>query len=128
MSFCMLNLMKGGDLAKNEFWHAKIQNGRQLVRHLGFGTSKNYFLSCHHLKLDKSCNKLCMYQISQTYHQNSHPSFNIDNFRFCPQSSSTDCVVNNCTKNQQLIFLKQDGHVMDRRSVCILLYKIIFDN
>ena len=109
----MLNLMKGGDLAKNEFWRAKIQNGRQLVRHLGFGTSKNYFLSCHHLKLDKSCNKLCMYQISQTYHQNSHPSFNIDNFRFCPQSSSTDCVVNNRTQNQQLIFLKQDGHVMD---------------
>ena len=47
----MLNLMKGGDLAKNEFWRAKIQNGRQLVCHLGFGTSKNYFLSCHHLKL-----------------------------------------------------------------------------
>ena len=89
---------------------------------------KFYFLSCHHLKLDKSCNKLCMYQISQTYHQNSHPSFNIDNFRFCPQSSSTDCVVNKCTQNQQLIFLKQDGHVMDRRNVCILLYKIIFDN
>ena len=82
----MLNLMKGGDLAKNEFWRAKIQNGRQLVRHLGFGTSENYFPSCHHLKLDKSCNKLCMYQISQTYHQNSHPSFNIDNFRICPQS------------------------------------------
>ena len=27
MSFCMLNLMKGGDLAKNEFWRDKIQNG-----------------------------------------------------------------------------------------------------
>ena len=88
MSHFVLNLTKGGDIFKNYFWRAKIQNGRQLVRHLGFGTSKNYFLRCQHLELDKACNKLYMYQISQTYHQNSHPLFHIDKFRFCTRSSS----------------------------------------
>ena len=48
----MLNLMKGGDLAKNEFWRAKIQNGRQLVRHLGFCNSKNDYFHCHHQELN----------------------------------------------------------------------------
>ena len=88
MSFCVLNLTKGGDIFKNYFWRAKIQNGRQLVRHLGFGTSKKYFLRWHHPELDKACNKLYMYQISQTNHENSRPLFHIDKFRFCPRSSS----------------------------------------